>query len=229
MRSHGCFSSCCSLAAAHAESWKTAKQACKDAQFPQLFSGGVQWHNAEECVVDFFTLDPIGPVVGSVTTGSAFGGGFRFVSSPRKTTSSPSKVYIPTMDHFCSAANINSPSVLLMTSKTGGRPGGRRIPPKETCSSLPFTSIFIPRDFYGIGPNSTLAGQAVYQQHETWLGTRATHRLCTPGSTSVFSAFPVNLNSSAPRQQESTADPSHRFKHYMAKWELHPLPSTPIS
>ena len=58
-------------ACAHAEDWTTTKKACQDARFFH----GFQFHNAEECAVDFFTLDPVGPAVSSVTTGSGFGGG----------------------------------------------------------------------------------------------------------------------------------------------------------
>jgi len=65
-------------ACAHAEDWTTTKKACQDARFFH----GFQFHNAEECAVDFFTLDPVGPVVGSVTTGSGFGGGLHFVKQP---------------------------------------------------------------------------------------------------------------------------------------------------
>jgi hypothetical protein len=46
--------------AARAEDWTTTKRACQNARFFH----GFQFHNGEECAVDFFTLDPVGPAVG---------------------------------------------------------------------------------------------------------------------------------------------------------------------
>ena len=105
---------------AHAEDWTTTKQACKDAQFFHDF----QFHNAEECAVDFFTLDPVGPAIGSITTGSEFGGGFHFVTQPNANNTFTERAIYTLNSSFLFGGqyqfNFRSPHPIV----TGKRPDG---------------------------------------------------------------------------------------------------------
>lgn len=154
-----------------AENWATTKQACEDARF----FGGFQLHNAEECAVDFFTLDPVGPAVGSVTTGSEFGGGIHFVYSPTANNTFTEKGLYTFNSSFLFGDqyqfNFRAPHPIV----TGKRPDGHGGQIDTTKGNLFFTAVHFDlhsQDFYGIGPDSTLAGHAVYRQHETWLGVQ---------------------------------------------------------
>jgi hypothetical protein len=63
-------------ACAHAEDWTTTKKAC---QLRRPFLPWLSVSQRRGMCRRLFTLDPVGPAVGSVTTGSGFGGGFHFV------------------------------------------------------------------------------------------------------------------------------------------------------
>jgi len=64
---------------AHAESWTTTKSTCQHgfskSYLPAQPEPAWRFHTLEECAIDLFTLDPVGPTMGSVGTGSGFGGG----------------------------------------------------------------------------------------------------------------------------------------------------------
>jgi hypothetical protein len=168
-------------AAAQAENWKTTKQACKDARF---FSG-LQFHNAEECAVDFFTLDPVGPAIGSITTGSEFGGGFHFVKRPTANNTLTVKALYTFNSSFLDGGqyqfNFRPPHPIV----TGRRPDGHGGQTDTTKGNLFITAVHFnlhTQDFYGLGPNSTLAGHAVYSQHETWFGVQGYSPVASAGN-----------------------------------------------
>src|ERR1700760_349287 len=64
---------------AYSESWTTTKRVCGDAfskpAVPASPEPAWRLHTFEECGIDLFTLDPVGPTLGSIATGSSFGGG----------------------------------------------------------------------------------------------------------------------------------------------------------
>jgi len=168
-------------AAADAEDWKTTKQACQDARF----FNGFQLHNAEECAVDFFTLDPFGPAIGSVTTGSEFGGGVHFVTQPTANNSFTEKGLYTLNQSFLFGGqyqfNFRPPHPIV----TGRRPDGHGGQTDLTKGNLFITAVHFDlhsQDFYGLGPNSTLAGHAVYRQHETWVGIEGYSPLASVGN-----------------------------------------------
>lgn len=178
-----------SAIALHSEEWKTTKQACKDARF---FSG-LQFHNAEECAVDFFTLDPLGPAAGSVTTGSEFGGGFHYVKAPTANNLFTVKGIYTLNASFLFGGqyefNFRAPHRIVI----GRRPDGHGGQTDTTKGNLFFTATHFDlhsQDFYGLGPNSTLAGHAVYRQHETWLGVQGYSPLAYLGS--YFGLFGIS-------------------------------------
>ena len=176
-------------AAAQAESWKTTKQACKDAQF----FGGFQLHNAEECAVDFFTLDPVGPAIGSVTTGSSFGGGVRFVAQPTENNSFTVKGLYTLNSSFLFGGQYQFKFRPPHPIVTGRRPDGHGGQTDTTKGNLFITAVHFDlhsQDFYGLGPNSTRAGQAVYRQHETWFGAQGYTPLMSLGN--YFGIFGIS-------------------------------------
>jgi hypothetical protein len=166
---------------AYAEDWKTTLQACQDARFFHDF----QFHNAEECAVDFFTLDPVGPAIGSITTGSQFGGGFHFVDEPTANNTFTVQALYTLNASFLFGGqyqfNFRPPHQIV----TGRRPDGHGGQTNTTKGNLFITAAHFDlhtQDFYGLGPNSTLAGHAVYRQHETWLGLQGYSPLVSAGS-----------------------------------------------
>jgi hypothetical protein len=169
-------------AAAHPESWKTTKKACDDARF---FQKDFQYHNAEECGVDFFTLDPVGPSMGSITTGSAFGGGLHFVhQSDANNNFSAKGIYTYNASFlFGGQYQFNFPPPHAIV--TGKRRDGHGGQTDQTKGNLFVTGVHFDlhaQDFYGLGPNSTLAGHAVYRLHESWAGLQAYSPLASAGN-----------------------------------------------
>jgi len=154
-------------AVAHAEDWTTTKRACQDAQFFH----GLQFHNAEECAVDFFTLDrigqvPLGPAFGSVTTGSGFGAGIHSVIQPTANDTVTIKGLYTYNSSFIFGGQYQHNFRVPWRNMISGQQD-------LTKGNLFATAVHFDlhsQDFYGLGPNSSLAGHAVYGQHETWFG-----------------------------------------------------------
>jgi hypothetical protein len=165
---------------AHAEDWTTTKKACHDAHFFHH----VQVHNAEECVVDTFTLDPIGPAIGTIATGSGFGGGFHFVHKP----DSQHSLTVKGLYTFNSSFTFGAQYQLDFRGRTiitGKRPDGRGGDKQTLQGNLFFTASHLDlhsQDFYGIGPASSLAGHAVYRLHETWAGASGYAPIASAGN-----------------------------------------------
>ena len=178
-----------SVSAAHAESWTTTKRACQDARFFK----GLQFHNAEECAVDFFTLDPVGPAVGGITTGSGFGGGLHFVRQPTANNNITVKGLYTYNHSFLFGGQYEFDFRPPHPIVTGRRPDGHGGQTDLTKGNLFFTADHFDlssQDFYGPGSNSTLAGHAVYRQHETWLGVQGYSPLVSLGR--YFGIFGVS-------------------------------------
>ena len=218
------------VSAAQAESWKTTKQACQDARFFR----GFQFHNAEECAVDFFTLDPVGPAIGSIATGSSFGGGFHFVRQPTANNTFTVKALYTVNSSFLFGGQYQFNFRLPHAIVTGRRPDGHGGQTDTTKGNLFITAVHFDlhaQDFYGLGPNSTLAGHAVYRQHETWFGVQGYSPLASFGN--YFGIFGVSGQLKYLRPATGGVNdwrfPSHLSAPSTAKPELPPPPSTPIS
>jgi hypothetical protein len=177
------------ISAAQAENWTTTKRACQDAHF---FSG-LQFHNAEECAVDFFTLDPVGPTLGSITTGSTFGGGLHFVNRPTANNTFTMKGIYTYNSSFLFGGQYEFDFRPPHPIVTGRRPDGHGGQTDLTKGNLFITAAHFDlhsQDFYGLGPNSSLAGHAVYRQHETWFGLQGYSPLMSVGN--YFGIFGVS-------------------------------------
>jgi hypothetical protein len=68
---------------------------------------------------------------------------------------------------------------------TGRRADGHGGQTDTTKGNLFVTAVHFDlhsQDFYGLGPNSTLAGRAAYRQHETWFGVQGYSPLASVGN-----------------------------------------------
>jgi hypothetical protein len=169
------------ISAAQAENWTTTKRACQDAHF----FNGLQFNNAEECAVDFFTLNPVGPTLGSVTTGSTFGGGLHLVKQPTANNTFTMKGIYTYNSSFLFGGQYEFDFRPPHPIVTGRRPDGHGGQTDLTKGNLFVTAAHFDlhsQDFYGLGPNSSLAGQAVYRQHETWFGVQGYSPLMSVGN-----------------------------------------------
>lgn len=63
-----------STVALYAEDWTNTKRACQDWQKEPK-----QYHSLEECVIDFFTLQPFAVTAGNIGSGSSLALGARFL------------------------------------------------------------------------------------------------------------------------------------------------------
>ena len=164
--------------AARAEDWTTTKSACRDGFHPSQPAPGTtpapaqRLHNFEECAVDLLTLDPVGPTVGNIGTGSGFGGGVRVSYSPNANQILTLKGLYSTNNSYVTSGQyrfVFRPIRPIEIGGSNGHPGQI----DDTHANLDFNLIrfdLAVQDFYGIGPNSTLAGHAVYRQQETSFG-----------------------------------------------------------
>lgn len=167
----------CLLAAAltsslHAESWRTTKRICQEWAADKR-----AYHNFEECVLDAFTLDPIGPTGGSIGSGSSVAGGLRFTESFNKGRFQ-SNLNVRGMYSLKNFYLFDGAYTMIMP------PVGRwKTTAKNTTKFVDddMSQIKIAasrtdlrtQDFYGLGPNSTLAGHAVYRLQEDSIGADA--------------------------------------------------------
>jgi hypothetical protein len=168
-------------ATAQGEDWKTTQQACKDARFLH----GFQFHNAEECAVDFFTLAPPGPAIGSVTTGSGFGGGFHFIDQPTANNTVTFNALYTYNSSFLFGGQyqftFRAPH-RIVTDKRPDDQGGQIDLAKGNLFITAAHFDLHTQDFYGLGANSTLVNHAVYRQHETWFGVQGYSPLAAVGN-----------------------------------------------
>lgn len=154
------------VAGAYADDWQTTKQTCHDSIHPW------QFHTAEECVIDFFTLRPLGPAVGNVGTGGGFGGGAHFVHDFDSNHLFEAKALYSWNSSYIFSGQFRILHSAFWTIQQKGKNGG---PGQidQTKVRLDFNATRIDlhtQDFYGIGPNTTLAQHAVYHQQENWYG-----------------------------------------------------------
>ena len=163
---------------ARAEDWTTTKSACRDGFHPSQPAPGTtpapaqRLHNFEECAVDLLTLDPVGPTVGNIGTGSGFGGGVRVTYSPNANQILTLKGLYSTNNSYVTSGQyrfVFRPIRPIEIGGSNGHPGQI----DDTHANLDFNLVrfdLAVQDFYGIGPDSTLAGHAVYRQQETSFG-----------------------------------------------------------
>jgi hypothetical protein len=163
---------------ARAEDWTTTKSACRSGFNPLQPAPGTtpapaqRLHNFEECAVDLLTLDPVGPTLGNIGTGSGFGGGVRVSYSPNANQILTLKGLYSTDSSYVTSGQyrfVFRPIRPIEIKSKSGHPGQI----DDTHANLDFNLVRFDlrvQDFYGLGPNSTLAGHAVYRQIQTSLG-----------------------------------------------------------
>jgi hypothetical protein len=153
-------------AALHAESWTTTKRVCREARDAH------NYHMYEECAIDIFTLDPVGPTAGNISTGSGFGGGLRYTHAFSANNFFTAKgLYSLNSSYFLNGRyRLVFPPIRPIELKgPHGKPG----PIDDTKANVDFNFTRFDlhtQDFYGLGPDSTLAGHAVYRQIQTQAG-----------------------------------------------------------
>jgi hypothetical protein len=149
-----------------AESWTTTKRVCREARDAH------NYHMYEECAIDFFTLDPIGPTAGNISTGSGFGGGLRYKHAFSANNYFTAKgLYSINSSYILSGKYrfVLPPVRPIELRGPHGKPG----PIDDTKANIDFNFARFDlrtQDFYGLGPDSTLAGHAVYRQIQTQVG-----------------------------------------------------------
>jgi hypothetical protein len=161
---------------ARSESWTTTKRVCGEAfsrhTLPSSPEPAWRFHTFEECAIDFFTLDPIGPAIGNIATGSSFGGGLH-----GKYAFNANRVATMKALYTLNSSNLLSGQYEMFFSPIrpieikgpNGRPGQT----DETKATVDFKAERLDlhsQDFYGLGPSSSLAGHAVYRYVETSIG-----------------------------------------------------------
>jgi hypothetical protein len=187
-----------SASLAHAEDWSTTKTVCHDGVSsprplppPQKPEPAWRLHTLEECGLDFFTLNPVGPTLGNIGTGGGMGGGLHAVFQPNA-----NRIWT-----FKGLYSINNSNVLsgqyrmvfppIHKVQAKGR-NGRAGQIDETRAKVDLNVVRIDlhsQDFYGIGPDSKLAGHAVYRQQEWWAGVNGYTPLAYAGPFGVLGIF----------------------------------------
>jgi hypothetical protein len=158
---------------AHAESWTTTKSVCKDGfskpSLPAQPEPAWRLHTLEECAIDLFTLDPVGPTLGNIGTGSGFGGGIH-----AKYTSDANHILTLKALYSLNLSYILSGQYRIMFNPIKpivlNGPHGQTDDTKGTLDFNAARFDLRTQDFYGLGPSSSLAGHAVYRQQQTWVG-----------------------------------------------------------
>lgn len=166
-------------ASVHAESWTTTKSVCRAGfgtppAVPPPLQAEPAWrlHTLEECGIDLFTLDPVGPTMGNIGTGSGFGGGIHVVYAPDANHKFTLKGLYSVNSSYVASGQyriVFRPIRPIEIKGKNGRPGQT----DDTKGNLDLNLVRFDlrtQDFYGLGPSSTLAGHAVYRQRETWVG-----------------------------------------------------------
>jgi hypothetical protein len=185
--------------AALAESEATTSKVCHDGfshptTLPPPGQAEPAWrfHTLEECAVDLFTIAPFGPAVGNVGTGSGLGGGFHAQYAPNgshqvwsmKALYSINSSYIVSGRYRRTFSNVHVLGVKKIKNTNGQL--------DQISAVLDVNAVRIDlrtQDFYGIGPNSTLAGHAVYRQQEWWTGVNGYRPLAYSGPLGMLGIF----------------------------------------
>src|SRR5579862_7081415 len=146
-----------------AEDWKTTKSVCHAAFNPSQPAPGTtpapggRLHTFEECGVDLFTLDPVGPTLGNIGTGSGFGGGVHVTWSPDANHILNLKSLYSTNGSYVASGQYRLVFRPIHPIEIGGK-NGHPGQIDDTRANLDFNLVrfdLAVQDFYGIGPNST--------------------------------------------------------------------------
>jgi hypothetical protein len=165
-----CVGTC--VGSACGETWRTTKRACEDWDKDKK-----DYHNLEECLVDGFTLDPVGPTAGSIGSGSSFAAGLRFVHSYNRGRFQ-SNVTVRGMYSLKNFYLFDGVYTMTMPPvghwQTIARNSTKFVDDDNAQVKLEASRVDLrSQDFYGLGPASTLAGHAVYRQQEDSVGADA--------------------------------------------------------
>jgi len=136
--------------------WLQTQQACKN-----MIHGFTRF-TAEDCGLKVFGLEPVGPEIKNIASGSGLGGGIRFIK-PVNHGHLQSDVLIRGListQHFSLAEgryDLHVPAPLVTSDQV-------------TISFFGHRLDLAHQDFYGQGPASSLSGRAGYRQREIAVG-----------------------------------------------------------
>ncbi len=155
-------------------SWDDAQKNCSDAKATK------HWSDVEGCAVTVYSLKPPGPEIGSIAPGSSVALGLGLKYSFMHPSSNPGHVGSESDLYFrglYSFANF-----YLMEGRYDFKMpaiGQADVTKSRRFEDQVILSIFVSRvnlakqNFYGIGPNTTLGGLAVYRQLQDKVGASA--------------------------------------------------------
>jgi hypothetical protein len=159
---------------AHAESWTTTKSTCdhgfSKSYLPAQPEPAWRFHTLEECAIDLFTLDPVGPTMGNVGTGSGFGGGVHVKYKHDAKHILTLKALYSINSSYVVSGQYRIVFDPIRPIEIGPKGRGQTDQTKGTLDFDIARFDLQRQDFYGLGPSSSLTGHAVYRQQETWAG-----------------------------------------------------------
>ncbi|HXM22248.1 MAG TPA: hypothetical protein VN948_13400 [Terriglobales bacterium] len=238
---HAAATLACLLAAlpALAGDWEHMKQACavaKDAKDRPTI---------EDCAIKIYGLEPLGPQIGSIAPSGSVGLGLRFKytimhpSSKKEHLSKESDFQARGLYSFTNFYLMEGTYDFHMPALGQGDATTAKFEDQITLSAFASRINLATQNFYGIGPNSTLAGLAVYRQLQdkvgastdwpilSWFGIGGKIQWLQPiilgvTSTSVPSVGPTYGNASAPGVLSQP-----QFMNYQAFLHFYTPTSTP--
>src|SRR6266481_271545 len=155
-------------------SWDDAQKNCSDAKATK------HWSDVEGCAVTVYSLKPPGPEIGSIAPGSSVALGLGLKYSFMHPSSKPGHVGSESDLHFRGLYSFTN--FYLMEGRYDFKmpaigqadvTKSRRFEDQVTLSIFVSRANLAKQNFYGIGPNTTLAGLAVYRQLQDKIGASA--------------------------------------------------------
>jgi len=153
---------CVYAISARGEDWANTKHACND-----WWSAKAQYHSAEECAIDFFTLQPIAITGGNIGSGSSLALGLRYLK-PINPHGLETNLTIKGLYSFNSFYLLSGQYSMQLPNLPG-----------VNGDLHPLINVILDRvdlrsqNFYGLGPSSTLSGLAVYREQLNRIGADA--------------------------------------------------------
>lgn len=159
----------CSFAAlaAWGEDWNNTKSACQN-----WAKDKKQYHSLEECIIDFMTLEPVTIAAGSIRPGTAMAFGVRYKRNddwPRWKSNTVAKALLSTSGSNLLGAELTLfAPFLVYKPKANSSSVQDDLKPLFHVNALRFD--LKEQNFYGLGPDTSLSGQAVYRQVQYQVG-----------------------------------------------------------
>jgi hypothetical protein len=149
--------------------WEHTKQACNN------MLRGFSRFTAEDCGLKVFGLEPIGPELKNIASGSGPGAGLHFKRQVNRNhlQSDITIRGLVSPQHFSLAEGryeLHLPTPFSKANPSGSQP---TIEDQVTIQFLGHRLDLAEQDFYGLGPTSSLAGKSSYRQRELAVGGSA--------------------------------------------------------